>query len=160
VAHYSPLGSGERGYNLHVARRRLNDAYTRDLFELWKKKGMQILEQVAREQPGVLVKCMTLMMPKEFKIESAHTVVAGLPDEQLHAMIHELQERIAKKLEDTGKVINGQATELEALPGPSSPQPWRPRRKAKAKQDTMDNDWGERPFLRFSSYYDYLLILV
>jgi hypothetical protein len=139
VAHYSPLGSGERGYNLHVARRRLNDAYTRDLFELWKKKGMQILEQVAREQPAVLVKCMTLMMPKDLRIESTHSVVSSPPDETLHSMIHELQQRIEAKLSgDQAKVVNGGAAP-EALPAPA-PRAWRPKRKAKAKQDTMDND--------------------
>ena len=98
----------------------------RDLFEIWKKKGIQILEQVAREQPGVLVKCMTLMMPKEMKIESAHTVVSGLSDDQLHSMIAELQERIAAKLSGAdAKVINADAkTGPAALPRPAKEALW------------------------------------
>ena len=125
--------SGERGYNLHVARRRLNDAFVRDLIKHWEKHGEKVLDQVARENPGTYIKVMAMLMPREMKIESAHTVIGGLPDEQLHAMLHELQERIAKKLEEQGKVINGKAQPLEALQAPSSARAWRPKRKAKAK---------------------------
>jgi hypothetical protein len=129
AAHYSPLGSGERGYNLFVARRRLNDAYIRDLFEVWKRKGIQILEQVAREQPGTFMKCMTQLMPRELKVENTQTIVGSLPDETLHNMIAELQQRIEAKLSgDQAKVINGEAA--QALP--KLQKLWRPRRTRKA----------------------------
>jgi hypothetical protein len=75
---------------------------------------------------------MAMLMPREMKIESAHTVIGSLSDEQLHAMVHELQERIAAKLKDA-KVINGEA--VAALPAPSSPRVWRPKRKTKATAD-------------------------
>ena len=113
----------------HTTRRRVNDAFLRDLLADWQQHGAEVIRQVAREQPGTYMKVMAMLMPRELKLESSHTVVAGLPDEQLHAMIAELQERIAAKLSEA-KVINGEATEVAALPAPS--KPWRPRRTRKA----------------------------
>jgi hypothetical protein len=103
----------------------------RDLLADWQQHGAEIIRQVAREQPGTYLKVMAMLMPKEHRVESAHTVIGSLPDEQLHAMIGELQERIAKKLEQ-GKVINGEAAEIAALPPPVPGRPWRPRRTRKA----------------------------
>jgi pyruvate-formate lyase-activating enzyme len=102
----------------------------RDLIQDWKENGREILKRVAREQPGTYMKVMAMLMPRELKVESTQAVISGLSDEQLRAMIHELQERIAKKLEEGAKVINGKATEVAALPAPS--KPWRPRRTRKA----------------------------
>src|SRR5262249_17180080 len=57
---------GNPSTEVYVARRRLNDAYMRDLFDVWKRKGIEILEQVSREQPGTFMKCMTQLMPRDF----------------------------------------------------------------------------------------------
>jgi hypothetical protein len=83
-----------------------------------KRKGIEILEQVSREQPGTFMKCMTQLMPREMKVETADTTISSLTDEQLQAMIHELEERIAAKLSgEEAKVVNaGPATDLTALP--------------------------------------------
>ena len=95
----------------------MNDAYVRNLFEIWKRKGFEILEQVSREQPGTFMKCMTQLMPRDFKVESSVDVLGRLSDEQLAAMVTELKERIAAKLSGAGaKVINANAaTDLTAL---------------------------------------------
>jgi hypothetical protein len=62
-------------------------------------------------------------LPKEMKVETAHTTISSLTDEQLQAMVHELQERISAKLSgDNAKVISA-----EPLPAPTTlPQPTRP----------------------------------
>src|SRR5262245_38317138 len=93
----------------------------RDLFDVWKRKGIEILEQVSREQPGTFMKCMTQLMPRDFKVESSVDVLGRLSDEQLAAMVTELKERIAAKLSGAGaKVINANAaTDLTALPPPT-----------------------------------------
>jgi hypothetical protein len=52
-----------------------------------------------------------MLMPKEMKIESASTTISRLSDEQLHAMVAELQERIAAKLScEDAKVISAEAS--------------------------------------------------
>jgi hypothetical protein len=78
----------------HTTRRRVNDAFLRDLLADWQQHGAEVIRQVAREQPGTYMKVMAMLMPREMKVESAHTVIGSLPDEQLHAIVHELQERI------------------------------------------------------------------
>ena len=99
----------------------MNDAYMRDLFDVWKRKGIEILEQVSREQPGTFMKCMTQLMPRDFKVESSVDVVGRLSDEQLASMIAELEERIKRRLSGAGaKVINANVeTYAAALPPPA-----------------------------------------
>ena len=80
------------------------------------------------------MKCMPQLMPHEMKVESTSTTLGKLSDEQLQAMVHELDERIAAMLrgEDT-KVINGKTGDPTALLQPAKPDtPWRPRRTRKA----------------------------
>jgi hypothetical protein len=131
---FKPASSGNPSADVYIARRRLNDAYARDLYDLWKEKGRAVLEQVAREQPAVIVKCLTLMMPKDLRVESTHSVVGGLSDDQLHAMIHELQERITAKMSgENAKVISA-----EASPAPTTlPQPTRYRRQPKSSPERL-----------------------
>jgi hypothetical protein len=119
---FKPASSGTPSADVYIARRRLNDAYVRDLFEIWKRKGIQILEQVSREQAGTFMKCMTQLMPRDFKVESSVDVVGRLSDEQLASMVAELEERIKRRLSGAGaKVINANVeTDAAALPPPAN----------------------------------------
>jgi hypothetical protein len=122
---FKPASSGTRSAEVYIARRRVNDAFLRDLIRDWEAHGAEVLAQVRREQPGTYMKVMAMLMPKEMKVETAHTTISSLTDEQLQAMIHELQERIAAKLSGgEAKVINpGAATDLTALPHPANEAP-------------------------------------
>jgi hypothetical protein len=95
----------------------LNDAYARDLLELWKRKGIEILEEVSRQQPGTFMKCMTQLMPRNFNIDSSMDVVGRLSDEQLASIVVELEQRVATKLARAeAKLINvAAATDLTPL---------------------------------------------
>jgi hypothetical protein len=85
----------------------------RDLLRFWEVRGMKVIEQVAREQPGTLLKCLTMLVPRELKVEHSNPT-NGLSDEQLSMMVIELEERISSRLAgETAKVINTQA-----LPAP------------------------------------------
>ena len=68
------------------------------------------------------MKVMAMLMPKEMKVETGQTTLSNLTDEQLQAMIQELEERIAAKLSgEEAKVINGgAATDLMALLPPGN----------------------------------------
>jgi hypothetical protein len=137
---FRPISSGNPAADVYIARRRVNDAFMRDLLALWQEKGPQVLERVAREQPGTLVKCLTMIIPKEMKIE--HGNHAGrLSDDALAMMIAELEKRIASRLQgENAKVIDVQAE--PALPPPDQPAcgSWKrnpkssPQRLAKARE--------------------------
>jgi hypothetical protein len=85
---------------------------------------------VRRTQPGVYLKVIAMVLPREHHKVEHTNALSGLSDEELETMIEHLKERIAEKLEEA-KVINGEAKPVEALPGPAK-QAWRPRRTRKA----------------------------
>jgi hypothetical protein len=112
----------------HTTRRRVNQAFLRDLLADWQEHGAEVIRQVAREQPGTYMKVMAMLMPRETKVETTQSVIGAISDDQLATMIQDLQERIAAKLSgEEAKLINGEAA--RALP---VAQPWRPRRTRKA----------------------------
>ncbi len=125
VIPHRPAGSAEAGPSLYIARNRLNNAFVRDLFAYWGKSGDKLIERVAQEQPGTLLKCLTMLCPKEVKLEHSNPV-NGLSDESLAMMVLDLEERIAARLTgETAKVINA-----EALPAPAPAQSGAARRQA------------------------------
>jgi hypothetical protein len=137
---FKPASSGNPSADVYIARRRANDAFLRDLIVHWQENGREILESVGREQPGTYMKVMAMLMPKEHKVETANTATSRLTDEQLVAMVAELEQRIADRLNgETAKVINGQAEALPSL-DQSAGGSWKcnpkssPERLAKARE--------------------------
>jgi hypothetical protein len=131
---FKPASSGNLSADVYIARRRVNDCFLRDLRRDWEQHGPKVLERVRLEQPGTYMKVMAMLMPREVKLESTQTVVGGIPDEQLHTMITELQERIAAKLScENAKVISA-----EPSPPPTTlPQPTRYRRQPKSSPERL-----------------------
>jgi hypothetical protein len=128
VIPYRTPGSAEAGPSLYIARNRLNNAFVRDLFAYWGKSGDKLIERVAAEQPGTLLKCLTMLCPKEVKLEHTNPV-NGLSDESLAMMVMDLEERISARLTgESAKVINAQA--VPAAPKPKPKQSGAARRQA------------------------------
>jgi hypothetical protein len=121
--------------DLYIARRRVNDAFLRDLIAHWQENGREILEKVGSEQPGTYMKVKAMLMPKEMKVETTPSTLSKLSDEQLQAMIVELERRLADRLNgETAKVIDGQA---EALPSPDQPAGGLWKRKPKSSPERL-----------------------
>jgi hypothetical protein len=67
---------------------------------------------VRRTQPGIYLKVIAMVLPREHhKVEHTNPV-SSLSDEELAAMVEHLKERIARQ----GKLIEGKAVETTALP--------------------------------------------
>lgn len=110
-------GSAPSDAAIHTTRRRVNDVFLRGMLSAFTKYGERALKESAQQQPSSFVKAFCLLMPKEYKIE--HTSpTAVLSDEQLAAMIQELEARVAERIAkgEGAKVIDGKA--LPALPAP------------------------------------------
>src|SRR5262245_8712842 len=106
----NPLG------NRHHSRHLLNQEFIQALLLHFRSEGKRAIERVAREQPGVYVKILALLVPREMKVEHTNAIT-GLSDEQLDAMIAYLEESIARRAAGgDAKLINGsvEATEEEA----------------------------------------------
>jgi hypothetical protein len=115
---FKPVSSGNPAADLYIARRRVNDAFMRDLLKHWQENGPQVIDRVAKEQPGTLLKCMTMLVPKEMKIE--HTNPTGrLSDEELAMMIAALEERLTG---ETAKVINAEPVDAGKRQPKSTPE--------------------------------------
>src|SRR6476661_1949242 len=109
---------GRRGGRPHGSRNRaiLNEEFIAALLRHFRREGERAITRMAATQPSAYVKILTLLVPRELKLEHRNAV-ADLSDEQLEAMIADLEERIAAKAA-AAKVIEGQAVEHPALPAP------------------------------------------
>src|SRR5262245_43125961 len=110
----NPLG------NRHHSRHLLNQEFIQALLLHFRNEGKRAIERVAKEQPAVYVKILTLLVPREMKVDHTNAI-SGLSDEQLDAMIAHLEESIARRAAGgDAKLIDGMveptAIETTTLP--------------------------------------------
>lgn len=128
-------GSAPSDAAIQTTRRRVNDVFLRGMLEAFTIYGKKALKESAQQQPSSFVKAFCLLMPKEMRIE--HTSpTAVLSDEQLSAMIQELEARVAERIAngESAKVIEGTAVPLPSPPKPrakSKLSAWSPERRAR-----------------------------
>ena len=80
----------------------------------FRQHGKKAIEKVAREQPGVYLKILALLVPREAKIEHSGGVKA-MSDEEIEQAIELIQTMLAARAGEAAKVIEGTA-EPAALP--------------------------------------------
>ena len=115
-------------------RQQLNGEFIAALLRDFRQGGPKAIEHVRRTQPAAYLKVLALLVPREHKVEQTNPV-SGLSDEVLATMVEHLQERIARHA-NQGKLIEGQAAEITALPAPVEvPKPKR-RNRVMAAADT------------------------
>src|SRR6476660_7219525 len=89
--------------------------------------GPKAIERVRRTQPAAYLKILTLLVPREHKVEHRN-LIKEMTDEQLEAAIEYIEAALAAKAGDQAKVIAAIA-EPTALPAPErEPQRKRPNR--------------------------------
>ena len=136
---WQPGQSGNPGGRKPGSRNRLSEEVVFSFLRDWHAHGDHALAKLRRTQPAVYCKLAVMLVPREQRVEHVNAV-AGLSDEKLAAMIAELEERIASRLQgEDAKVINGQAEALPSLDQPAGGS-WkrnpksRPERLAKARE--------------------------
>ena len=76
--------------------------------------------EVRREQPGVYLRCLTLLVPREHKAEHSNAI-KDMTDEQIERSIELIQELLAQReAGEAAKVIEGEAEVVPSLPAPGS----------------------------------------
>jgi hypothetical protein len=125
----------------------VNDAFMRDLIAHWQEHGPQVIDRVAKEQPGTLLKCMTMLVPKEMRIETTNPA-GKLSDEALATMIAELEERISARLSgENAKVINGEPAKRQPKSSPerlaNAREYMRKRRAAEKAAKRVETENGD-----------------
>jgi hypothetical protein len=109
--------SGNPGGNRHRTRHLLNQEFMQALLLNFRHEGKRAIEKVARNQPGVYLKILALLVPREMQVEHTNRI-KQMTDEQLDAAVELLQGMIDAKLEGANaKLVEGVA-EPQALPAP------------------------------------------
>ena len=110
--------SGNPGGNRHRTRHLLNQEFMQALLLNFRHEGKRAIEKVARNQPGVYLKILALLVPREMQIEHSGTI-KSMTDEQIEAAIEAIQAMLAAQADEAAKVIEGTA-EPAALPAPEA----------------------------------------
>ena len=124
---WQPGQSGNPAGRPRGSRNALSEEVICALLRDFRKHGEKAIAKVRRDQPGVYLKVIALLIPREHKVEYRNRV-KELSDEQLEAAIEYIEAALAAKAGDQAKVIEGIA-EPTALPAPElEPQRKRPNR--------------------------------
>jgi len=125
----SPLGGGRAKIGnptgrLRGSRNKLSEEVICALLRDFRKHGEKAIAKVRREQPGVYLRCLTLLIPREHKVEHSN-LLKELTDEQLEAMIEYIKTSLEAQAGGPVKVIEGMIEPIEVRHGPllDSPKP-------------------------------------
>jgi hypothetical protein len=106
-------------------RQQLNSEFLAALLRDFRQGGPKAIERVRRTQPAAYLKILTLLCPREHKVEQRN-LLKEMTDEELEAAIEFIKKMLAAQAENA-KVIDG-AAEPTALPFPTEEQPQHKRR--------------------------------
>src|SRR5262245_5681599 len=115
---WQPGESGNLAGRVRGSRNKLSEEVICALLRDFRKHGEKAIAKVRREQPGVYLRCLTLLIPREHKIEHSNPL-KDLTDEQLEAMIEYIEASLAGQAGGPAKVIEG-TVEPAAAPGARS----------------------------------------
>ena len=99
-------------------RQQLNGEFIAALLRDFRHGGPAAIAKVRKNQPAAYCKLLTLLCPRDVKIEHSGGVKA-MSDEQIEEAIEAIQAMLAARAEEAAKVIEGTA-EPAALPAPEA----------------------------------------
>src|SRR5262252_1077206 len=97
-------------------RQQLNGEFIAALLRDFRQGGPKAIERVRRTQPASYLKILTLLCPREHKVEHRN-LIKELTDEELEGMIEFIKTSLEAQAAGSVKVIEG-ATALPALEPP------------------------------------------
>src|SRR5262249_261417 len=107
-------------------RQQLNGEFIAALLRDFRHAGPKAIERVRQTQPAAYLKILTLLCPREHKVEH-RDLIKEVSDEQLEAMIEYLETSLEAQAGGQVKVIEGtiEPISVEARRGPllDSPKP-------------------------------------
>jgi len=88
------------------SRNKLTEEVICALLRDFRKHGEKAIAKVRREQPGVYLRCLTLLIPREHKVEQSN-VIKNLSDQQIEDMIEYIETSLAAQAGRSVKLIEG-----------------------------------------------------
>jgi hypothetical protein len=149
---WQPGQSGNLAGRTRGSRNKLSEEVICALLRDFRKHGEKAIAKVRREQPGVYLRCLTLLIPREHKIEQSN-VIKNLSDEQLEAMIEFIQTSLEAQAGGPVKVIAGmiEPATLPATPLPVLEPPKRRPNRLMMEVDTAIGTPERKPRKRVPS---------
>src|SRR5262252_2211555 len=102
-------------------RQQLNGEFIAALLRYFRHGGPAAIAKVRKTQPAAYCKLLTLLCPRDVKVEHSGGVKA-MSDEEIEQAIELTQTMLAAQAGEAAKVIEGTA-EPAALPAPNGPSP-------------------------------------
>jgi len=99
-------------------RQQLNGEFIAALLRDFRHGGPKAIAKVRKNQPAAYCKLLTLLCPRDVKVEHSGGVKA-MTDEQIEQAIKAIQAMLAARAGETAKVIEGTAESI-ALPSPDA----------------------------------------
>jgi len=123
------------------SRNALSEEVICALLRDFRKHGEKAVAKVRRAQPGVWLKVIAMLIPREHKVQHSNPI-KDLTDEQLEAMIEYIKTSLEAQARDRVKVIEGtiEPTAVEATAPPALEPP-----KCKSNRLMIDADTAVGP---------------
>jgi len=137
-----PSPRWQRGFSANPAgrprgsRNKLSEAVICAFYRDFSKHGEKTIAKVRRDKPGVWLKVLAQLIPRQHEIEHRN-VLKELSDEELEALIAHLEASLEAQAHDRLKVIEGtiEPTAVEATPSPALDPP-KPKNRLMVEADT------------------------
>jgi hypothetical protein len=123
---WQPGQSGNLAGRLRGSRNKLSEEVICALLRDFRKHGEKAIAKVRREQPGVYLRCLTLLVPREHKVEYSNSL-KNWTDEELEAGIDLVKQMLESRAAASGAVIEGTAEPVGMLGPAELEQPKRKR---------------------------------
>jgi hypothetical protein len=121
-------------------RQQLNGEFIAALLRDFRHGGPKAIERVRRTQPASYLKILTLLCPREHKVEQRN-LIKELSDEQLEAMIEFIKASLEAQADGPVKVIEGMI-EPATIPTTALPVLEPPKRKPNRLMMEVDTAIG------------------
>src|SRR5262249_27958615 len=138
---YLPGVSGNPGGEPGWIRKRFTADFLTAFHDHFQREGRRVIAKVAKQQPAAYLRCLTMLVPKEMKVETSGGIKA-MTDEQLDDALAALRQLIADRAAAAANVIEGTA-EAVALPVPEAQSP-EATPQSKPKTQVQSPDEGGR----------------
>ena len=126
---WQPGQSGNPAGRLRGSRNKLSEEVICALLRDFREHGQKAIAKVRREQPGVYLRVLALLCPREHQVQHSNPL-KDLTDEQLEAMIEYIETSLAAQAGGPVKVIEVTTTAPPAL------EPPKPKNRLMLQVDT------------------------
>ena len=103
---WQPGQSGNPVGRIRGSRNKLSEEVICALLRDFRKHGEKAIAKVRRDQPGVYLKVLALLIPREHKVQHSNPL-KDLTDEQLEDMIEYIETSLAAQAGGSARVIEG-----------------------------------------------------